>query len=112
MKYLNKILDLNWLEPKHKSHVSKTPSKDPRKREEDVTLTKFEDEGGMYLLCLDWDTEDVNQFANNSLFDEWERKMENTGLILISGSIADDGDIEVIETSFPEIFDHEEQESS
>lgn len=45
MKYLNKILDLNWLEPKHKSHVSKTPSKDPRKREEDVTLTKFEDEG-------------------------------------------------------------------
>jgi len=113
MKYLSKILNLNWLERSDKSKTVEAPSEDPRGNRHkfsipyDVSVAHFEDEGGMYLIAFDgWSSEDIENFAD-SFGREWEKKIDNTAFCVISGRIGKDDDIEIVHTSLDEIFEHE-----
>lgn len=104
MKYLSKVMNLDWLGKKKQKSNDKSKFSIPH----DVSVAHFEDEGGIYLLGFDgWSRKQMQEFCEESGFaGEWERKMENTGLAVISGRIGKDEEIEIVHTSLDEIFDN------
>jgi hypothetical protein len=78
------------------------------KTENDISIAHFKDEGGIYLIGLNWRQEEVNEWIDHGGFlEEWERRMEETGLAITSGQIGKNDDVEVIHTSLEEVFQHE-----
>jgi len=110
MKYLSRILSLNWLERSNRSQTAETPSTDPRnKHPHDISVATFEDNGSLYLLCLDWSREQVQEFvSHHGFFEAWERNMEESGVVVISGKIGGEGDVQVVETSLGELLEGED----
>lgn len=108
MKYLSKILNLNWLRSeKSHSKISETPEEDPR--ESDISIAKFEDDGSLYLMALDWQFDEVQEWVKGGDFMEaWNAQMSESSIAITSGKIGDGGDIQVVKTSLDEVFKSDE----
>lgn len=122
MRFLGKILEGSWFNHPEllSSNDSKEDQKDVPKQDNDfqlpydISATHFEDEGGIYLLAFDdWSSDDLQEFLHKSSFiDDWERRMDETGLAVVSGRIGKShrDNIQIVHTSLSEVFEHEEDE--
>jgi hypothetical protein len=108
MKYLSKILNLNWLRSEEsRSKIAETPEEDPR--ESDISMAKFEDDGSLYLMALDWQVDEVQEWVDMGDFMKtWDREISESSLVITSGKIGDGGDIQVVKTSLDEVFESDE----
>lgn len=107
MKFLSKIIDLNWLGDKKTSNNLESKFSVPH----DISVAHFEDEGGIYLIAFDgWSREEIQEFvAKGDFIHEWQRKMNKTGICIMSGRIGKGEEIEIVYTSLSEVFKHEEE---
>lgn len=107
MRFAGRILGMDWL-PNKKSSAPKEVDPD---EEIDIKVAELSDDGGIYLISIDWNATKINEWVEESGFvRKWENYMHNTGLCVIQGSMVDDGDVEIVHTSLEEVFEHEEEE--
>lgn len=125
MRFAGKVFEFDWLSDfwnskDEETNPSNTPNRSEQERQEkftleeneepdyDVSISKFEDDGSFYLMCLDWPKEDIQEWAEKgNFFDEWDAQMTHSSIMVTGGQIG--GDIEVIETSIGEIMGHEKE---
>jgi hypothetical protein len=97
----------------YKSEVVETPEEDPRETDDrdskpDISIAKLEDDGSLYLICLDWDRKSLqNTLEHTNLIDELELALPDSSFQILQGQLG--GDIEVVETSVAEVFERDEE---
>jgi hypothetical protein len=109
MKYLTKILNLSWLNTG--GGGESISNEDPRDSKEDlmhdISIAKLEDDGSVYLLCLDWSRREIQECQQANFFEPITQSLPNSTVQIINGQLG--GDIEVVETSVAEVFEREEE---
>jgi hypothetical protein len=102
---------IEWITDKlYKSKVAETPEEDPRdlgkELNHDISIAKLEDDGSVYLLCLDWDRRTIQECQEAKVFEPISQNLPNSTVQILQGQLG--GDIEVVETSVPEVFERDE----
>jgi hypothetical protein len=101
-----------WITDKlYKSKVAETSEEDPRDLEKelnhDISIAKLEDDGSVYLLFLDWTHTEIHEHKKAGFFQDLTDNLPNSTVQILQGQLG--GDIEVVETSLPEVFERDEE---